>query len=182
MTELTDLEIVNQCLDGNVRAFGVLVDRYQNVLYTAALRMVNDRQDAEDIVQTAFTKAYEKLGNFNAKYKFFSWLYRITINETLNFIKKRKRQEPLLDPVMSTRQSPEDYVGDSERQKNMQQALMQLKPDYRAVILLRHFEHHSYHEISEMLNIPEKTVKSRLFSARQLLREILINNGVIIHD
>ncbi len=182
MTELTDLEIVEQCLDGNIRVFGVLVDRYQNVLFTAALRMVNDRQDAEDIVQTAFTKAFEKLENYNAKYKFFSWLYRITINESLNFIKRRKRQEPLDEPVVSGQQSPEDFLGENERKENLQQALMQLKPDYRAVIVLRHFEQHSYQEMGEMLNIPEKTVKSRLFSARQLLREILIKNGVIVHD
>lgn len=178
MTDLTDVYLVNQCLEGNRQAFEAVIDKYQGVVYNMAFRMVNDRDDAQDIAQTVFIKVYRNLNRYNPKYKFFSWLYRIAMNETVNFLKRRRPGEPVEYHHLPGDASPETLYDRSEQHDTLQQAIGELKPDYRIVIILKHLQEFSYLEISELLNIPEKTVKSRLFTARQLLREILLKKGV----
>ena len=85
MVDDQDQALVRQCLDGHTRAFEALVDRYQKPLFNVALRMLDDAQDAEDITQTVFIKAFEKLATYDDRYKFFSWIYKMTVNEALNF-------------------------------------------------------------------------------------------------
>ncbi|MFQ5771566.1 MAG: RNA polymerase sigma factor [bacterium] len=182
MSEQTDVMLVMQCLEGNTRAFESIVDKYHKTIYNVALRMVNDHQDAEDITQSVFVKAYENLKSYNPNYKFFSWLYRMAVNETLNFINQRKRLEELNHSIISKNKSPSEKYDDIELSENIQNALMDLEIDYRVVILLKHFEEFSYKEISYILDIPEKTVKSRLFSARQLLRDIVVKKGLVAND
>jgi len=167
-----DHELVDRCLRGDLDAFAPLVARYQKPLFNVALRMVRDREDARDITQTTFVKAYEKLRSFDRQHRFFSWIYRIAVNECLNFVSRRRPERPLLVD-MPAADDPERDAEASELAARVQDALVTLTPDYRLVVILRHFLDLSYVEMSEALLIPEKTVRSRLYTARQRLAEIL---------
>ncbi len=173
-----DAVLVQQCLDGSQRAFQKLVDDHKKPIYNVALRMVNDPDDAADITQSVFVKAYINLHTFDRRYKLFSWLYRMSVNESINFLKQKRRFRSLDDDVASSDESADTRL-DSERQSvEIQDSLMELSPDYRAVLVLRHFHDLSYQEIGRVLDVPEKTVKSRLFTARQLLKDVLLRKGV----
>ena len=178
MKETDDTLLVRQCLEGKSEAFEAIVDRYQNVIFNLALRMSNDSDDAEDIAQTVFIKAYEGLVSFNPRYKFFSWLYRIAINESLNYASLRRQHETLDESVISNDKPADEKYCDFELSHTIQNALMELALDYRIILVLKHFQDLSYSEIAYVLEIPEKTVKSRLFTARQSLRTILIRERI----
>jgi RNA polymerase sigma-70 factor (ECF subfamily) len=177
--EPDDITLVQGCLDGDDQAFGVLVLRYQGPVFNAILRMVRDRDDATDLTQTAFLKAHRELARFDERHKFFSWLYRIAINEALNHLKRSRRQEPLDGDWASEDRDPERTLVGVETSRLVQDALMRISPDSRAVLILRHFHDCSYEEMALVLGIPEKTVKSRLFSARHRLRELLEAKGLV---
>ena len=182
MVEDEDTALVKQCLQGSCAAFETLVYRYQKTVYNVAFRMCNEHDDAQDITQTVFIKAYEKLQSFNPKYKFYSWIYRIAINETLNFLEHKKHSTRLKENHDTKEESPSKVYYQQELAQNMQEALMSLNPDYRIVIILKHFHNCSYQEISKMLHLKEKTVKSRLYTARQLLAKILMEKGIHSND
>jgi RNA polymerase sigma-70 factor (ECF subfamily) len=119
-----------------------------------------------------FLNAFLKLRTYDPRYRFFSWVYRMTVNESLNVLKRRKRTTTLEDePAIPAPGTPSDDA--TELQDRVGKALMSLKPDDRAVVILRHFVFFSYEEIAGVLEIPVKTVKSRLFTARDRLRLIL---------
>ena len=119
-----------------------------------------------------------KLESFNPKYKFFSWIYRIVINEALNFIHQDKKNLDLDDNIISKEKTPDQVFEQTELSRNIRIALMRIEPNYRILIELRHFQNCSYDEIGFILEIPEKTVKSRLYTARQVLGKILIKVGI----
>jgi RNA polymerase sigma-70 factor (ECF subfamily) len=168
-----DAALVRQSLAGETSAFGVLVTRYQRVLYTVAVRMLGNAEDARDATQEAFVKAYQRLATFDPAYRFFSWIYRILVNECLNVIRGRHPQEPLATDLAAAG-NPFETAAAQERRVQVEAALQQLSPEYRAVIVLRHFVGNSYSEIADALSIPERTVKSRLYAARQMLGERLL--------
>lgn len=178
-----DEALVRSCLEGDKRAFETLVAKYEKTLYNAAYRVVNDAEDAMDATQTAFVKAYEKLNTFDPAYRFFSWIYRILLNEALTIVNKRKRfdqwDSEVIAQVRSPRRNPEQTFDITEIDDHLQHAMMELKTDYRIVIVLKHFQDFSYREMSELIGIPEKTVKSRLFTARQQLKDILSKRGIV---
>lgn len=179
MSERTDAELVAACLAGDNRSFETLVRKYQKPIYNLARRMVRAPEDAEDIVQTVFVKAYEKLDSYKPSHQFFSWIYRIAINESINFAKKRKRLDEYESGVSgSTEETPEDEFKVDDLGEKIGEAILMLKVDYRMVIVLKHYHDYSYQEMSEVLGIPEKTVKSRLFTARQQLKDILESEGI----
>jgi RNA polymerase sigma-70 factor (ECF subfamily) len=179
MNERTDAELVRACLRGENRAYEELVRKYQKPIYNLALRMVRTPEDAEDIVQTVFVKAYEKLDTYRETHQFFSWIYRIAINESLNFSKKRERIDEYESGISGSHEmTPEDEFGSGDLSDRIGQAILALKMDYRLVIVLKHYHDYSYEEMSDVLGIEEKTVKSRLFSARQQLKEILESEGI----
>ena len=178
--EEQEATLLDRCLGGDGGAFGQLIDRYQRVLYNVSLRMVGNREDAKDITQTVFLKAYQAMGTFDRRHKFFSWIYRIMINETLNHLSKRKRTEPLDETFRSDEATPEEDCSRNRLRDSIQTALLELSTDYRQVIVLRHYAELSYEEMSEVLHVPEKTVKSRLHTARQLLGEILPKHGITL--
>jgi RNA polymerase sigma-70 factor (ECF subfamily) len=170
--------LVQRSCDGDREAFGELVRAYQRVLFNVALRMCNDREDARDVTQAAFLKAWRKLHTFDRRNKFFSWIYRILLNETLNLLRSRRAQEPLDERIVSRERSPADQAEANEIGAIVQSSLMELSTEYRQVIILRHFQQMSHCEIGEVLGLPEKTVKSRLYTARQLLGGVLRRRGV----
>ena len=174
-----DALLVRQCLSGDTRAFDALVRKYQKPLYHLALRMVRDRDDAMDIVQGVFVKVYQKLGSYDERHEFFSWIYRITINESINFANRSKKSEEYQSgetvTLAPTQEAARSAAALSEE---ISDAIGMLKLEYRMVIVLKHYNDFTYQEMADMLGIPEKTVKSRLFSARQQLKEILTARGV----
>ncbi len=174
MVEQDDLVLIRDCLTGNSHAFEPIVDKYQKTVFNVAFRIINDQEDAEDITQSSFVKAFENLEAFNPKHKFFSWLYRIVVNESLNALNQRKRLERLNDGLISKEKTPEETYDDLETSENIDHALMDLTPDYRIVVVLKHFQNLSYRDIGHILEIPEKTVKSRLFTAREQLKTRLL--------
>ena len=182
MSEREDLKHIEHYLNGDSAAFELLIDKYQKKVFNLAYRIVNNYNDAEDITQAVFIKAFEKLETYNPKYKFFSWLYRIAINESLNFLDKKKHHEDINQDTISKELTPEEAFNNVELNQNIQDTLMKLKADYRVVMILKHFNNLSYSEISQILNIPEKTVKSRLISARQLVKDMLLKKGISIND
>ncbi len=182
MSNVKDLELVNLCLKGNKKAFEELIDKYQRTIFNVALRMVNDYDDAKDISQTVFIKAYNKLDTFKPKYKFFSWLYRMLINESLNFLEKKRQFMKLEQDIISKDLNPEERYQQNEINKIVDEAVGELPLDYRVAIVFRHFANLSYNELSFVLEIPEKTVKSRLYSARQVLAKIFSARGIKAYE
>jgi RNA polymerase sigma-70 factor, ECF subfamily len=169
--------LVQRTLSGDREAFGRLVEAYQGVLFNLALRMVGDPEDARDVTQSAFVKAYSKLATFDRRNRFFSWLYRIGINESLNWRGRRRSREELDDGLESPDAGPDRAAELSEEERLMNRALMDLTPDYRQVVILRHFLDFSHREIGELLQLPEKTVKSRLHTGRERLGVALQKHG-----
>ena len=164
-----DRALVREYLEGQADAAGGLVDRYQKRLFNLALRMLQNPQDAEDVTQTVFLNAFLKLRTFDPRYRFFSWIYRMTVNESLNVLKRRKRTVTLEDePAIPAPEAVPDRA--TEAQDRLSRALMCLKPDDRALVVLRHFLFFSYEEMADVLEIHVRTVKSRLFTARERLR------------
>lgn len=167
-----DTTLVARCLEGDKGAFEPIVRRYQRVLYNVALRMVGNREDARDIVQSTLVKAWEKLATFDPRFRFFSWIYRIVVNESLNARTRRVPTTPL-DPDLPALGGPEQAAQSAERSECLQSALLRLSSDDRNVLILRHFAELSYVEIAEALGLSEKTVKSRLHEARLRLGRML---------
>ena len=170
--------LVEACLSGDPTAFGVLVDSYEGKLFNVALQITGSRDDAMDVTQSAFVKAYEKLHTFNPSYRFFSWIYRIAINEAFN-LTRRKGASSGLDPEMAlVKGDPEQLASEHELRRQLHRALGELSPEHRVVVVLKHLHGLSYREIAETLGIDEARVKSRLFGARQRLRQVLEKRGV----
>jgi RNA polymerase sigma-70 factor (ECF subfamily) len=171
-----DETLVERCRDGDGAAFAVLVNRYHRPIYNAAFRVLGNADDAADITQVVFLRVTERLDDFDSRFKFFSWIYRIALNESLNMARKHKREEPLDEEaeIAGAASNEPDWNADrAELSERVQRALTGMNVDDRAVITLRHFSDCSYREMSGILGIAEKTVKSRLFAARRRLRELL---------
>jgi RNA polymerase sigma-70 factor (ECF subfamily) len=172
MASEDDTQLIAECLRGDASAFEPLVTKYQRVLFNVALRMLNDYEDARDVTQVTFLKAYQKLHTYDRRHKFFSWLYRILVNESLNALRGRKPQEAL-DARLAASNGPLEAAQAAELSERIQAALRLLPMEQRAVVVLRHFAGLSYGEMALALRLPEKTVKSRLFTARRRLGELL---------
>jgi len=179
MDDSDDLRLVSESRQGRRDSFERLLLRYERSIFNAAYRILRDCEDAKDVTQNVFLKAFQNLEHFNAKHRFFSWIYRIALNESINLSKSRRRFDRAEDTRSEVRNTPENLLSRKELGEAVQSALMSLEFDYRVLIVLRHFNQCSYQEMGEILELPEKTVKSRLFTARTLLREILSEKGVL---
>ena len=172
-----DEALVASCRSGDVAAFATLVRRYQGPIYNAAYRVLGNAEDASDITQSVFLKIAERLDDYDSQYRFFSWIYRIALNESLNLLRHNGREHALGDDdellADDARADPESRAEGAELSARVQRALMKLKPQDRMVVVLRHFSECSYREIAVVLEIDEKMVKSRLFEARSRLRGLL---------
>ena len=169
---LDDAALVKRCLDGETAAFESIVAEYQRLAFTVAFRMLGEYEDARDATQNTFVKAFEKLDTYEPKYRFFSWLYRILVNECLN-VRRGRRAVEEISPEQPTGTVLADAVEASERRRDVRAALLALPVHYREVIVLRHFAQMSYEEMGDALGLPVKTVKSRLHTARQQLTRLL---------
>lgn len=155
-------------------ALEALIDRYQRPVYNAAYRLLGNAEDARDIAQTVFLKVVERLDAYDSQYKFFSWIYRIAVNESLNALRTSGREQPVTGlETQPAASNPENVADRTEIGKQVQTAMMQMTTEGRVVLTLKHILGLSYREISGVVGVPEKTVKSRLFAARRHLRETL---------
>jgi RNA polymerase sigma-70 factor (ECF subfamily) len=172
----TDHALLARYRNGDRDAFAELVVRYQRPVYNAAFWILRKAEDASDVTQDVFLKVAEQLDDYDPDYKFFSWIYRIAVNESLNLLRRNRREEALDDDVdlpASEREDPERKVGEAQLKRRIQEAMMRMSINDRMVLSLRHFSECSYEEIGQILDIDEKTVKSRLFEARRRLRGML---------
>jgi RNA polymerase sigma-70 factor (ECF subfamily) len=174
-----DATLVRRCRDGDRAAFERLVVRYQKPVFNAALRLLRDPEDARDVAQTTFLKVFEHIAECDPRFKFYSWIYRIAINESLNALRSRKPCKGFNGEPADTAPGPDRQLEGEQTGQAIEEALMRIKPELRAVVVLRHFMHLSYQDMGDILLLPEKTVKSRLYSARQLLRDRLLQSGAI---
>lgn len=168
-----DRDCVERCLRGESDAFEPLMARYERPIFNAILRLGGNPDEARDICQEVFVKVFENLRSYDRSRKFFSWMYRVAINETINHMKSRRRWEPLSDTLEYAHTNPEQDMQAHEQSGEIQRALLAIDLKYRLAVIVRHFLQLSYSEAALVLDLPEKTVKSRLFTARQMLREIL---------
>jgi RNA polymerase sigma-70 factor (ECF subfamily) len=174
--ENDDVAVVERCRNGDRTAFGELVVRYQRPVYNAALWIVRKPEDASDVAQTVFLKVVEQLDDYDPRYRFFSWIYRIAVNESLNLLRRNGREEALDEDVELAAEAsadPERQLDVKERAERVRRALLEASTTDRTVLMLRHFGELSYDEIAHVLDVDPKTVKSRLFDARHRLRERL---------
>jgi RNA polymerase sigma-70 factor, ECF subfamily len=172
-----DRVLVRRCREGDRGACEQLVVRYQKPVYNAALRLLHHPEDARDVAQTAFLKAFEHLADYDPEFKFYSWIYRIALNEALDTLGSRKAFEEISDQEADAAPGPERRVEGEQLGRAIENALRRINPELRAVIVLRHLLHLSYQDMGDILQLPEKTVKSRLYEARQLLRQSLLQRG-----
>jgi len=171
----TDHALLERFRRGDAAAFPELVARYQRPVYNAAFGILRNADDARDIAQTVFLRVAERADDYDPSHKFFSWIYRIAVNESLNLVRRSGREEGLDEDVeiSDATAGPERQFEDDERARLLHKALKKMSVADRTVIALRHFSELSYQEIAEATGVDEKTVKSRLFEARQRLRALL---------
>lgn len=173
MMEQSDQDLVSGCLRGDEGCFGTLLERYQKPVYNLAFRFAGDKDDAEDITQATFVKVFENLSSYDPRRKFFSWMYRIALNEALNFKRAKKETANLPDDLTTGDDTIHETIEHREDMQRIEQALFALHEDLRSAIVLHYFSDCSYADISYILDIPERTVKSRLYDARERLRRVL---------
>jgi len=177
MIERDEPALVARALEGDTGAFGDIVESHQGVVYNLALRMLNDPEDARDVSQVVFLKVWQHLGTFDKRGRLFSWIYRIALNETLNFRRRRRRHEELDESIPSDDIGPAGAFDADRTSALVREALMELKPSDRELVVMHHVLRLSHREIGELARLPENTVKSRLFTARQRLEARLRRRG-----
>ncbi len=176
-----DSLLIKRALSGNQEAFRRLRSKYYDAIFKLINRMIRNRQEVEDLTQEAFIKAFVSLSNFNEEFAFSTWLYRIATNNTIDYIRKKKLQTFSIDKPIESEESdfsfelantdlePDQELIAAQRKKLLNDAMNNLPPKYRQVILMRHVEEKDYREIAKLLKLPLGTVKAHIFRARELL-------------
>lgn len=182
---LSDQDLVCQVTAGNGDAFGMIVERHQDRLYNTVYRLVGSAEDARDVLQDVFLKAFENLDRFRGGSSLYTWLFRIAVNTSLSHRRKRRwvpmglaapddaentGRPPLADPSPA---DPADPLMAAETERLIQEAISSLDDEHRTIVVLRDIQHCDYREIADILDVPPGTVKSRLHRARLLLRDRL---------
>lgn len=191
MTREQEALTVQRVLDGNADEYEKLVLEYQKNVYNLALRMTGDSEDAADMAQEAFIKAYSSLSGYRGDSKFSVWLYRIVSNVCLDFLRAKKRRQTVslsvtdddgedteLD-IADESKSPERIFERAMTRDAVRRGLAALTPEYRQILILRELQGMSYEEIAEVLGLESGTVKSRIFRARKKLCAFLLRDGNI---
>ena len=181
--ELSDKELVALAQNGDLSAYDDLIRKYQGKIYGLVYSMTSNKEDTEDLVQEIFVKAHSVLDRFRGTASFYTWIYRIAVNRTINFLKKRKRKAALSlndmdlgierDPAyveLSAKNTPFRDATLSEIQEKLNNALLTLSEKHRAVVALHDIQGIPHEEVAEMLGCSQGTVRSRLFYARRQLQ------------
>ena len=186
--DVSELDLVKQCQTGNTEAFDQLVTRYRTRVFAMIYNMVHNEQDAWDLSQDSFVKAWKSIGRFRGRSSFYTWIYRIVMNVTIDWLRKKqvkgagaefndaiqlKEIEPASRTLPKADPLPHERMERSEIRARIDNAIAQLSPEHRAVILMKEIEEMQYHEIAEALDCSIGTVMSRLFYARKKLQNLL---------
>ena len=186
---MSEQELIQAARSGDQRAFAALVEANQAMVYSLAYRMTGNSEDAADLAQEAFLNAWRGLARFQGQASFSTWLYRLTSNACIDFLRREKRRSTLSltleadeeesrqTEVSDERWSPEALLDRQESLQAVRRALTQLSDEHREVLLLRELEGLSYREIAQALGLEEGTVKSRIARARLALRDFLLQSG-----
>lgn len=183
MDQLTDAQIIERVRKGEINLFTELVQRYQNKLFAYVYKIVNHKEEAEDIIQEVFIKVYKNLNSFEADKKFSSWIYRISHNETINFLKKFKKgtvlyyegDDYLLKSLKTETNLIKELINLEDDQK-LKKALQKLPAKYKEVIILKYLEDKSYEEIALILQKPINTVGTLINRAKSQLKQLITNH------
>jgi RNA polymerase sigma-70 factor (ECF subfamily) len=181
-----DLELVDKAKKGDQAAFNKLMSRYRESIFFMVLKMVHNRDDAEDLTMEAFGKAFNNIGNYSADFAFSTWLFKIATNNCIDHIRKKRLQTTSLEQTSTSDEGeitpiavkdhnpdPEESMMKEQRAEKIRSAIEQLSPKYRSLIELRYLDELAYEEIAEKLDIPLGTVKAQLFRAKDMLYNIL---------
>lgn len=180
-----DFTLVEAALAGEEKAFAKLMSRYKDAIYFMLLKMVNNKNDAEDLTLEAFGKAFKNLHQYSPNYAFSTWLFKIATNNCIDFLRKRRgvyisiennQENGDNDPpikLRSTDPNPEEKLIRIQKAFLMRKIVHRLKPRYRILVELRYFREFSYEEIAKELNLPLGTVKAQLFRAREMLFKMI---------
>jgi len=171
-----DPKLIERCRQGDRAAFADLVALYQRPVFNAAFWILHRVEDASDVTQAVFLRVWERFDDYDAQYRFFSWIYRIAVNEALNLRRRTEREDELdedFDLPDGGNGNPESRLIEAQLEQRVQRALQRMSAHDRAVLMLRHYSECSYQEIGQILELDEKTVKSRLFEARRRLQSQL---------
>ena len=183
--EHSDEELVAKAKKNDRRAFEVLINRHEKMVFNLAYRMLGNREDAEDAAQDSFIRLYHSIAKFRGQAKFTTWLYRIVSNVCLsklsasaarqNFVELDAETEAIYSDVSDWKNTPENILLKEESKQIVRELVRLLPPAYRVVINLYHLEGSSYAEIAQILGLPEGTVKTHLFRAREALKKAVLN-------
>lgn len=180
-----DLRLINKALRGDQAAYQKLVNKYKPTITFVLYRIVQDKDDVEDVVQEVFINTFRSLKSFKKEYSFFSWIYKIALNKGIDYLRKKRLQTFSIDKPISAKDGemhfevpdstyePDKHIIASEKSALIQQAIDKLPVKYKRVIIMRHMEEKDYSEIAEELKLPIGTVKVHIFRARELLNKYL---------
>ena len=185
-----DYHLIRAALDKNdQKAYAELMGRYRDSVYFMLLKMVNNKDDADDLTIEAFGKAFKRLSQYTPNYAFSTWLFKIASNNCIDFIRRKKMITFSIDKTFQNDEggemsmdikaeglNPEESMVKKQKVKHMRDIVEKLKPRYRILVEMRYFEELSYEEIAEKLELPLGTVKAQLFRAREFLANILKNS------
>ena len=185
--KLTDVELIASAIRGREDGFEELVKRYQRSITAYIYRMLNNYDASLDVTQEVFIKVYKSLDKYRSEYKFSTWLYRIAHNATIDYIRRNSTFQQSLEQengegvyqlqIECPNPTPEENRERSEWRSEIEAVVKCLPTVYRELILLRHSQELSYDEIAEVMELPLGTVKNRLFRAREMMREMLVERG-----
>ena len=175
---MDDREVIERVLDGDREAYALLVERYKDMAYTIAVRLLGDRSDAEEVVQQAFIKAYSKLALFRQEAAFSTWFFRIVYNGAISLLRSRKKMISGDDQILHGMETGEPDFFESEerdlRKKAVLWAIAQLSPEEKAIVTLFYHEERSLKEIGAIVGSREETVKMKLHRARKKMKKLLM--------
>ena len=179
---MTDIELIDACLNGSQDAFTELVNRYKNLVYSIILRKTNENEEADDLAQDVFLKVYKNLASYSPEFKFSTWVIRITTNHIIDFHRKKKAELVPLEAaaeVVSTdlSGSPEESLVRREESKRIKRIVDELPRMYKIPIIMYHQQGMSYQEISEQIDEPLSKVKNRIFRGRKMLKALYAEEG-----
>lgn len=187
--DLTDAELVVRTVSGSHDGFEELVRRYQRPIVSYVYRMLGDHDASLDVSQEVFIKVYNSIDRYSSEYKFSTWLYRIAHNAAIDHLRRNSVHTHSLEiegqdgayeiQIESSARNPEQEQERNERISEIEEVISGLPPAYRELLLLRHARELSYEEMVEVTGLPLGTVKNRLFRAREMMREVLLNRGII---
>ena len=166
---------INECLQGNTEAFRKLVDAYRHFAYTLAVRITKNEEDAEEVTQDAFVKAYKSLAGFKGEAKFSTWFYKIVVNLAMTKIRRRKPAHQNIDDIQVNIADDNEASRKADRTYYVEKAISTLPEDEAAIVTLFYMEEQSLNDISEVLNLSLSNTKVKLFRARNKMAVVLKN-------